>query len=184
LCGAPYTGTGAGDMLVAVVALTIVVGLLSFLVVGLLRSHAEILLRLDSGPSPTSENGSQSQWRPPSERVSTELAPSDVSNAVQTLTVEEIRGEDLDLVSRIVVLPEDRPTVLAFLSTGCLTCGSFFGEFAELKLGELDPPLDLVVVTKSREEENLTRLRNLATDNVTVVMSSIPWEALEVPGSQ
>ncbi len=171
-------------MLIAVTALAVVVGLLAFLVVGLLRSHAEILVRLDSDqPSPAGV-GDPSRWRPPEERLTTELAPTDIGDAVRTLSVTDVRGEDLDLVPKHVVLSQERPTLIAFLSTGCLTCASFFDEFEARDIGrQPDPEFDLIVVPKSREEENLTRLRELAPDNVTVIMSSPLWAALQVPGS-
>jgi hypothetical protein len=71
---------------------------------------------------------------------------------------------------------------VAFLSSGCSVCQDFWDELAP---GDVDVPGDarLVVVTKGREEESVTRLRQLAGERLEVVQSSAAWTDYGVPGS-
>jgi hypothetical protein len=146
----------------------------------LLRSHAEILVQLETidragGVDPH-------RWRPPAERSTTAISPRALPSDVQATVIRDVRGVDLDEVPQVVRLADTRPTLLAFLSSGCLTCASFFEDFAEAGRTRA-AGFDLVVITKSREEENLTKLRGLSAPELLVVMSSETWETLEIPGS-
>jgi hypothetical protein len=159
-----------------VVALAVAVLLLSVLVAGLLRSHAEILkalhelgagLELDraDGPVDVTIEGVRRPRRKPR---------ADMFDAVSGETLE---GEAIALS-----LTAGTDTLLAFLSSGCTTCGAFWEAFAER---ELDVPggARLVVVTRSLDEESPSALQAGAPRAVPLVASSSAWEGFGVPGS-
>jgi hypothetical protein len=167
-------------MTALVVALTVAVLLLAVLVAGLLRSHAEILkalhelgagLELDRaapqagpGPVPVTVEG----VRPPRAGQGGEVP-------------DALTGTTLDEES--VALPlRGGDVLLAFLSSGCTTCQAFWTAFAE---GVSDVPggARLVVVTRDRDEESESALRQRATGAVPLVLSSAGWDAFDVPGS-
>ncbi len=74
-------------------------------------------------------------------------------------------------------------TLLAFLSSGCLTCRGFWEALADQRSLGLPPDVRVVVVTKDAAEESLHSLRELAAPDLAVVMSSATWEHYTVPGS-
>ncbi len=172
-------------MTVLVVALTVAVALLGVLVVGLLRSHAEILRQLhalgsgreDTAPgvaSPAAPADAPFDVRPDV------LAPAGVTGS---------RGHDLVGVSPagetalLSVLGAEQDTLVAFLSSGCSTCQGFwdvFGSGADLGL---PPGTRLVVVTRGPDDESETTVRRLAPGRVPVLMSTEAWEDYGVPGS-
>ena len=163
-------------MTALVVALAVAVLLLAVLVAGLLRSHAEILkalhelgagLELDraSGPVDVTIDGVRTPRR---------------SSSAQT--AEAVSGETLDGEAVALSLTTGTDTLLAFLSSGCTTCGAFWEAFAE---GELEVPGNarLVVVTKSLDEESASALQKRAPRAIPLVASSSAWEGFGVPGS-
>ena len=87
-----------------------------------------------------------------------------------------------DAVSIPVVGVQHR-TLLAFLSSGCLTCRGFWDAFDRPDTLGLPADVRLVVVTKDAAEESLHTLRELAPRDLAVVMSSAAWEHYTVPGS-
>ena len=98
----------------------VAIALLTVLVVGLLRSHAEILRKLHelgAGLDPDAAPGVTSPVPAPVRR--TGATGFDVSGTTPT-----------DEAVRIGVVGARQSTVLAFLSSGCLTCGSFWDTFA------------------------------------------------------
>ena len=157
-------------MTAAVVSLGAAVLLLSVLVAGLLRSHAEILkslhelgagLELDgTAPVPVTIEGVQ--------------RPGAVS-VPDSVTGETVDGEVLALS----LLGQD--TLVAFLSSSCSTCQAFWTAFAG------DPPLPsgarLVVVTKGPDEESLPALAARHPKSAPLLLSTETWEAFGVPGS-
>jgi hypothetical protein len=165
---------------VLVVALTVAVALLTVLVVGLLRSHAEILRQLhelgagreDVAPSPAGG------------------APFDVHDAVvQPAGVVGTPGHDVagttlaDETALVSVVGAEHDTLLAFLSSGCLTCQGFWDVFATPAELGLPEGTRLVVVTKGPELESESAVRALAPAGVPVVMSTQAWDDYGVPGS-
>ena len=104
-------------MVVLVACETLLLVLLVLLVAGLLRSHAEILRRL--GPPPDEGEAAQAGALPePATRVAGEPAT-------------DISGTTLDGDAVKVALEGAAPaTLLAFLSSGCATCRSLWGELA------------------------------------------------------
>ena len=172
--------------LVAVEALAI--ALLGLLVVGLLRSHAEILRRLHDLGVGLDEVEGQPARRPARGvtrdqfHVFPEVPEPGADEALPA-------GRDLvgvgvadDAVSiRVVGAPHS--TLIAFLSSTCLTCQRFWEAFADQRSLGLAAGVRLVVVTKGPEEESAARIAEVAPPGIPVVMASDAWEAYEVPGS-
>jgi len=163
-------------MTAVVVALAVAVLLLAVLVAGLLRSHAEILkalhelgagLELDraAGPVDVTIDGVRAP-RP----------------AAAAQTADAVTGESLDGEAVALSLTSGRDTLLAFLSSGCLTCAAFWEDFADPSL-VVPGDARLVVVTRSLEQESPSALRTRAPRHLPVVASSAAWEGFGVPGS-
>jgi hypothetical protein len=152
---------------------SVVLVLLTLLVAGLLRSHAEILRRLHAldPDAEVAEKGA----------VPVELR---LNGSESFAPAADLDGAGLrDDAVHVSVVGARHKTLLAFLSSGCLTCHSFWDAFAHTR--ELDLPADtrLVVVTKDAQEESISTLRRLAPADVPVVMSSAGWVDYRVPGS-
>jgi hypothetical protein len=159
-------------MAVLVTLLAIAVGLLGVLVAGLLRSHAEVLRALhDMGVV----------LDPGRKRSSVDDLPTR-----STASGEETSGFDLVGTTveggsmSLAVRGTERLTLLAFLSSTCLTCRSFWDAFAAPDL-EVPGGARLVAVAKGPEAESPSALRDLAPPNVTTILSSEAWEAYGVP---
>jgi hypothetical protein len=172
-------------VLAVVVAEGAAIVLLGVLVVGLLRSHALILRALH-------ELGAGLELEKPRERRREAEAGTQAPLNLQSGVVpagrpttgaadvvgRSVRGEEVS----IPVGGAGRRTLIAFLSSGCSVCQTFWDELAP---GGAQVPGDarLVVVAKGREEESPSRLRDLAGDRLEVVQSSATWTDYAVPGS-
>jgi hypothetical protein len=161
-----------------VAALTVTVGVLTLFVLGLLRSHGELMRRiadLEARPSPGS------------------LAPGVVPrpDKIAQPVVPLIEGLDTGLDPyRLVVGEVPEPYLLvAFLSTTCLSCLDIWrdiidgrDEAARVVAG--DAVASVMIVLKGREYENLGKASALAAETpVPVVFSGTAWLELEVPGT-
>jgi len=140
---------------------TVLLVLLVVLVAALLRSHAEILRRL--GP----EDSAAPRVPPPPAGVRTDTEAPELAGAAPA-------GDAIRLSL------SGGPTLLAFLSSGCTSCASFFDTLGERRLL---PGLETVIVTRGPERERPSKLSSLARDRVPMVMSSQAWEDYAVPGS-
>lgn len=160
-------------MAVLVTVEAFAIALLGLLVAGLLRSHAEILRSLhnlgagldldaDAGAG-AGAPGQDTALREPSSNKGFDL-------------VGVTPGGD---ATAIGVLGADQGTLLAFLTSGCLTCHAFWDAFA----GDVAVPGDarLVVVTKGPDEESPSKVGRLASSDVAVVMSTQAWRDYEIP---
>lgn len=166
-------------MTALVVALTVVVALLAILVAGLLRSHADILRALHA-LGITEE----------------ELTDHDHSDGASFRTREGvpqprgIEGAAHDIVgvtpaggtARAAVVATRHTTLLAFLSSGCLTCRDFWDAFSR-KLDLPGTDTRLVIVTQGPESESSSAVAGLAPKDVTVLMSSEAWTDYGIPVS-
>ncbi len=152
-------------MVALVAAETVLLVLLVVLVAGLLRSHAEILRRL--GPSMEEQGVGAPVARA---RAATELEAAALSGMTPS-------GDALTLDFSS---PGGGPTLLAFLTSGCSSCLSFWQTLAEPRL---PPEVRIVVVAHGAERERPGRLRSLAPDGIPVVMSTPAWEDYRVPGA-
>lgn len=158
----------------AVIVLTLVVLLLGILVVGLLRSHADILRRLESvgaGLEGAHGHGAQSQIT---------LTP----RAEARVADRQVTGvtPDGDPVVLSLTVGSD-PTLVAFLSTTCSTCTPFWEGFESSLMYFGGHRHRVVVVTLGESEESPTRAQSMAKPGIEVVMSSSGWSDFEVPGA-
>jgi hypothetical protein len=142
---------------------TVVVVLLALLVAGLLRSHAEILRRLEAIPG-------HDPGLPPARDGQTEAF--DVAGTT-------LWGDP----TKLAVASSGRDTLLAFLSSGCTSCGTFWDGLSATAEAPLPGAARVVVVTKDGAYESPSRLRDLAPSDVPVVMSSEAWDSYRVKGS-
>ena len=74
-------------------------------------------------------------------------------------------------------------TLIAFLSSGCLTCYEFWDALDDEPASQLPEGIRAVVVTKGPDEESVAKIRELSPKAVPVVMSSQAWKAYDVPGA-
>lgn len=157
-------------MVVLVTVLAVAVGLLALLVAGLLRSHAEILRALhDLGVELDPDRATATQ-------------PA-LSPRTQAGTVADVSGTDADgAPQHIAVGGVTHSTLLAFLSTTCLTCRDFWTAFADTTL-DVPGRARVVIVTRSADAESPSSVRRLAPPNVHTVMSTATWHAYNVPGA-
>ncbi len=146
--------------------------LLGLLVVGLLKSHAEILRQLHELGAGRTEEAPQP--------VPVDLAVGGSTGA----KAHDISGFTPDGESAaIAVLGAPHETLLAFLSSGCLTCNGFWEALGDG--GDLGLPagMRVVAVTKGPGDESESAVRVLATGGQTVLMSTEAWSDYQVPGS-
>ncbi len=155
---------------------------LGLLVAGLLRSHAEILRGLhDLGVNldPNHDDG------PPSLRKGHTGQP-DIRPGVPQPRGTETEAFDLvgldgfGEVLSIAVESTNRLTLLAFLSSSCLTCRDFWQEFDTDRL-EVPGGARLVIVAKGLDAESESAIRKLAPRVVQTVLSSEAWINYQVP---
>ncbi len=133
-------------------------------VVGLLRSHAEILRRLAAF-----EGGGAVSTAAPDGPPPTAMPASDIAGQTP-------EGDS----AKVRLAPGSPTTLLAFLSSGCGTCAPLWEAIRD---GEPAPAgARLVVLTKGVEHESPSLLRSLAPGR-TVLMSTPAWGDYEVTGS-
>lgn len=160
-----------------VAALALIVALLSLLVVGLLRSHAEILRALhDLGVNldPDAPDGTFAARVP---RVSS-AAPSAVIDGVPSptgggLTVaHDLAGATPDGGAALISL-RGRPglVLVAFLSTGCGTCADFWSAFRHDSIEVSGRAVRLVIATRGLNSESPSAVHDLAPSNAVTIMS-------------
>jgi hypothetical protein len=163
------------------VGLGAVVALLSVLVVGLLRSHAEILRALhELGIGEDGAVGTGGHATTPRFEVRPGVAlPRGDRDAAE---VADLVGVDPwgDPISVAVVGAAHR-TLLVFLSSGCLTCHDFWRAFGEPSDLGLRSDVRPVIVVKDAAQESLARVQELAPAAVPVVSSIDAWQAYGVP---
>lgn len=170
-------------MTALVATLAVVVGLLAVLVVGILRSHAEILRALhELGLNDVLDPDAPAT----SETTALRTRPGVSQPRVEGSTeASDLIGVTLDGGSaKVAVHAVQHTTLLAFLSSGCLTCAGFWEAFGEEDARRL-PGADtrLVIITKSPDHESLSRVRELAPAGVATIMSTQAWDDYDVPVS-
>ncbi len=171
-------------MTALVVLLAVVVALLTVLVVSLLRSHAEILRTLhDAGLATEDRTNAATGSGVPEFGVSEfGAAPAHPTSGPSPAAVD-LGGvtPEGDAIA-VGILGNPTPTLLAFLSSGCLTCREFWEAFGRPDL-EAPGGARVVAVTLGPDEESVGALRRLMSPNVSVVMSSEAWADYAVAGS-
>jgi hypothetical protein len=148
---------------------TILLLIVLVLVAGLLRSHAEILRRLNDPAAPTAG-------------IDSGLVPALTPERPRGTPAPAIAGPtpDGDAVSLELGASGGDPTLLAFLTSGCSTCAGFWATLGEPRL---PAGVRTVVVTHGAERERSGALRRLAPDGIPVIMSSQAWRDYAVPGA-
>lgn len=141
--------------------------LLTLLVAGLLRSHAEILRRI-----------TEREETSPSVRPDLPPARDQATPAIDVLGTTP-QGDAI----KVAVAGVKDNTLLAFLSTGCLPCVPLWKSLSSPNLPAFPERTRLVLLTKDRSHESISKLRDLAPAGIPVVMSSAAWEAYAVKGS-
>lgn len=160
-------------MTLLVTAEAVVLALLVLLVAGLLRSHAEILRRLEAIDSPARTGEAPGVLDPDLP------APGGRAAIAHDLAGQTPWGDALQLAPGTA----GTPTLLAFLTSGCSVCGGFWKTFAAERRPALPDGGRLVVVTKGPEQESPVRLRRLAPEGVQVLMSTAAWDHYGIPGA-
>lgn len=168
-------------MTALVVVEAVAIALLGLLVAGLLRSHAEILRMLHQVGLGDVEAARPRVARGPVRVPFGVQAGVAAPRQDETPAVDIVGVTPYDEAVSVAVVATGGSTLLAFLSSGCLTCAGFWSAFE----GRLDLPAGtrLVVVTKGSEQESVAKVRQLAAPDVTVVMSSDAWMDYSIPGS-
>lgn len=152
----------------------VVIALLAVLVVGLLRSHAEILRELHQLGA--TDEGHRTH--PPESHVSSNITKPRSGS----IRVADIAGATPSGGAAAITVMGPQPTLLAFLSSGCSTCAGFWDAFA----GRVDVPGDearLVIITKGPDQESESAIAALAPPHHQLVMSSQAWVDYDVPVS-
>jgi hypothetical protein len=163
-----------------VVALTLAVALLAVLVAGLLRSHAEILRSLHELGAGREDTVPR---RPVDAPCTVRPGVVEPGNAMGTPAHDVAGVTPGDEATLLSIASSGQDTLLAFLSSGCLTCQPFWDVFAAGRDLALPADTRLVVVTKGPEMESESAIGELAPDGVPVVMSTQGWDDYGVPGS-
>jgi len=174
-----------------VIALTVVLGvvvaLVTVLVAGLLRSHADILKALhdlgagvgDPAADVTGGAASSVGAQPVPLTMGPALAADRDSTSAPSLAGVTPTGD----ARAVAPATSGALTLLAFLSTGCASCAGFWESFRRPGDLDLPPGVRLVVVTKGPEREIPGEVAALAAPGLSVLMSSDAWTDYEVPGS-
>ncbi|HEY1329894.1 MAG TPA: hypothetical protein VGH10_00295 [Actinomycetota bacterium] len=161
-------------MTALVVVETIVLALLSLLVIGLLRSHAEILRRIGEEPAArAASDGGADGDRPDGSRPDVSHLPAPRADVTPAF---DIVGQTLHGSAVKLAMEGPTDTLLAFLSSGCLTCQTFWEALPSAASRGLPADIRLLVVVKDPSFESPSRLRELAIGDVAVVMSSAAWK--------
>jgi hypothetical protein len=163
-------------MTAVVGVLSAVVVVLGVMVVGLLRSHAEILRRLHRldggdehgrGAAATEVPVSLRATTSDSRRPAIDIAGAGLTDDVVVINVAGARHR----------------TLLAFLSSTCGTCGAFWHAFRHGEHVTLPADVRLVVVARSEPNDDRVALRELAAPDIVVVLSEEAWNDYAVQGS-
>jgi hypothetical protein len=196
-------------MVALVIILTVVVLMLTVLVAGLLRSHADILKALHDlgvGVGDPSQDQTindrhnhelgheRNQRRARNRDGNTNVGP--ISSPVPFTMGPPLPGERTSTSAptiagvtptgdalAIAVSGNDQLTLVAFLSSGCATCAGFWEAFQAPEHLGLPDGIRLVVVTKGPELEIAGEVQAKAHSRLQVVMSTDAWGDYEVPGS-
>jgi len=162
-------------VIVLVLVETVLLGVLTVLVAGLLRAHGTVLRRLHQldGGGTLGEGAPAFELRPELTRGAT---------AARYAEAHDVSGETPQgevVVTRVADVDHD--TLLLFLSSGCETCHAFWRDLA----APLPIPAGtrLLVVAQGTEAESPSELARLAGPEVDVVLSSEAWRDYQVPGS-
>ena len=187
------------NLLALVIVDTLIVALLVVVVVGLLRSHADILRslhQLGAGVGDPLASPLASPLAAPGGRGSVRADGGERVAPVPLLMGPPLPGErnsssapDVAGVTpagdaksiRLTGIPQR--TLLAFLSSGCATCAGIWAQLGDPPAAGLPEDVRVVAVTKGPELEISAEVARRAAPGLLVVMSTAAWGDYEVPGS-
>ena len=173
-------------MTVLMVLESVVLALLLALVIGLLRTHAEVLRRLhELGAGIYDTEATRTTQADLAGRVADGVAAPRAASARPRAVLDIAGVTPRGSAVSIAVGADARLTLLAFLSTGCTTCGDFWRAWRDdesLQLAGLSRPR-VVIVTKGPENEHPQAVSTLAPATISTVMSNAAWTDYEVPAS-
>jgi hypothetical protein len=162
-----------GALTALVIVETIVLALLAIVVVSLLRSHAELLRRL---PAPDDDRDHHAHGAAvPIERAPT-LSSSLPAPARRASEAHDVVGTMLGGDQVAVSAASGSDTLFAFLSTGCLTCQTFWDGLQPGVRRAMPGGARVIVVVKDPAFESPSKLATLAPPDVPVIQSSQAWE--------
>ena len=159
-------------MTVLLIIALIAIGVLTLIVFGLLRIHADILRALHRAGISLDDTAATSA-----------VGPVPVSEPKRNQSAIDISGTVPGGGPVSVGVGGARHTLLAFLSSGCKTCATFWSEPAPPLIEIGGETTRLVIVAQDPAHDSEGRLVDLAPDGVRTVCSSAAWEAYGVPGS-
>jgi hypothetical protein len=170
----------------AIVMLGVVVALMGILLVGLLRSNADVLRSLHDLGVGEQELGTA----PASGATTRRRALRTVDGVPEPRMGTDMRVHDVAGVAtdggaiRLGIEGSTGVTLLAFLSSGCTTCQDFWRAFDTHEVRQV-PGRDtrVVVVTRGPEDESPIAVADLAPEGLTTVMSTSAWDDYGVPVS-
>ncbi len=172
-------------MTVLVILLAVVVGLFTILVIGVLRSHADIIRALHGLGITEEQLAGEALTRPveamPVERKLAQGVPQPRSTGAGAAV--DFSGHTPAGDAIAVSVQGDRRTLLAFLSSGCETCQGFWQAFAEPGLQMPDANTRLVIVTQGADGDSPSAIADLAPADTITVMSTHAWDQYRVPAS-
>lgn len=172
-------------MAILVILLAVVVALFTVLVIGVLRSHADIIRALHGLGITEEQLAGEAPVRPveamPAERKLAQGVPQPRSEAGGKAI--DISGHTPSGDAVAVSVQGDRRTLLAFLSSGCETCQGFWQAFAEPGLQMPDANTRLVIVTQGADGDSPSAIAELAPRDTITVMSTNAWDQYRVPAS-
>jgi len=167
--------------------LALVSAVLAVMVVGLLRSHAVILralhdagITLDDGAGRSASGARGEPTSRPDPEQRRDPVPSARHGRIGAVDLMGVTPEG-DAIA-VAIVGGGRRTLLAFLSSGCLTCRDFWDAFADPSHRSVaGPDTQLVVVTRGADAESASTVAQLADPDLVVVMSSEGFEDYGVP---
>ena len=167
-----------------VVTLTVVVAVLMVLVVGLLRSHAEILRRLHELGADAFDDGRHRATPVVTPIAEHSPSPADDAGLVGHRAPDAITGSrPTGGVVSVALTGRAEATLVAFLSSGCVTCAVFWDELSDPRRASVGSGIRVVVVTKDPDRESPGEIARLAPPGLTTVMSSAAWTEFAVTAS-
>ena len=154
-------------MTALIVIEAVVIVLLVVLMAGLLKSHAEILRTLNRLEGVAAAEGGR-------------LTTGHLSG-LDRLPSSHVTGVTPDGISVSIALEGGAPlTLLAFLSSGCASCRTFWRELDEsVDLGPAEARV--IILTKGPQSESPGKVRELGATNAPVIMADDAWESHHVP---
>jgi hypothetical protein len=166
-------------MTALVVALLCAVLLLGVLVIGLLRSHADILRALHSlGAGIGDPTAADADSVGPVPITMGPSLPKERGSGAPDVLGTTPSGDAVAIATTSAEL-----TLLAFLTSGCGTCHVFWKGLASPGALPLPAGTRLVIVTKGAELESPDLVAGLAPRGVDVVLSTDAWKDYEVPAA-